>query len=194
MEFSKKLQSLRKQKGLTQEELSNALFVSRTAVSKWESGRGFPNIESLKQIAAFFDITVDELLSGGEMLNIAEKKENAFCDILFGILDIASSLLFFFPLFAQRAGDAVSAVSLLSLQGNLKVLYLALVTLTILTGVLTLALQNCDKPFLEKVKRKTSLTLNVISAILLVLGLQPYAAVLLFVFLAIKILIFIKMR
>lgn len=38
MEFSEKLQTLRKQKGLTQEELAQALFVSRTAISKWESG------------------------------------------------------------------------------------------------------------------------------------------------------------
>ena len=40
MEFSEKLQELRKSKSLTQEELAEALFVSRTAVSKWESGRG----------------------------------------------------------------------------------------------------------------------------------------------------------
>lgn len=194
MEFSEKLQNLRKQKGLTQEDLSKALFVSRTAVSKWESGRGFPNIESLKQIADFFDITVDELLSGEELLNITKRKENIFCDLIFGILDVGAALLLFFPLFAQRAGDAVSAVSLLSLQGNLKVPYLVLVTFIILTGIFTLALQNYDKPFLEKIKRKTSLTLNVISAILLVIGLQPYAAVLLFIFLAIKILFFIKTR
>ncbi|MBE6776011.1 MAG: MATE family efflux transporter [Ruminococcaceae bacterium] len=48
MEFNEKLQELRKQKALTQEELAEKLFVSRTAVSKWESGRGYPNIESLK--------------------------------------------------------------------------------------------------------------------------------------------------
>lgn len=54
MEFNEKLQELRKKKGLTQEELAEALFVSRTAVSKWESGRGYPNIDSLKAVARFF--------------------------------------------------------------------------------------------------------------------------------------------
>ena len=73
MEFNEKLQELRKQRGLTQEELAQALYVSRTAISKWESGRGYPNIESLKAIAKFFAITIDELLSGDELLTIAEE-------------------------------------------------------------------------------------------------------------------------
>ena len=75
MEFNEKLQELRKQKGLTQEELAEILFVSRTAVSKWESGRGYPNIDSLKAIAKFFQVTVDELLSGEELLTIAENDQ-----------------------------------------------------------------------------------------------------------------------
>lgn len=54
MEFGEKLQELRKSKGLTQEELAEALYVSRTAISKWESSRGYPNIESLKEISSFF--------------------------------------------------------------------------------------------------------------------------------------------
>lgn len=41
MEFHEKLQKLRSDEGLTQEELAEKLFVSRTAVSKWESGRGY---------------------------------------------------------------------------------------------------------------------------------------------------------
>ena len=54
MELNEKIQELRKKKGLTQEELAQHLFVSRTAVSKWESGRGYPNIDSLKAMARFF--------------------------------------------------------------------------------------------------------------------------------------------
>ena len=92
MELSEKLQELRKEKGLTQEELAEALFVSRTAISKWESGRGVPNIESLKAISKFFSVSIDELLSGEEILKIAEfkkqilenpKKYELFDDIFF---------------------------------------------------------------------------------------------------------------
>ena len=104
MEFNEKLQKLRKQKGLTQEELADELFVSRTAVSKWESGRGYPNIESLKAMAKFFSVTVDELLSTGEVLDLAEKegrqKEDRFCNIVYGLLDICMVLLLFLPFFA----------------------------------------------------------------------------------------------
>ena len=54
MEFNEKLQELRKQKGLTQEYLVESLYVSRTAISKWESGRGYPSIDSLKAIAKWY--------------------------------------------------------------------------------------------------------------------------------------------
>lgn len=74
MEFNEKLQELRKQKGLTQEELSELLYVSRTAISKWESGRGYPNIDSLKAIAQFFSVSLDNLLSGDAILTIAEEE------------------------------------------------------------------------------------------------------------------------
>ena len=75
MEFHEKLQELRKSKGLTQEELSELLYVSRSAISKWESGKGYPSIDSLKQISQFFNISIDDLLTGDKILTIA-KNEN----------------------------------------------------------------------------------------------------------------------
>ena len=47
MEFGEKIQKLRNQNKWTQEQLAEKLYVSRTAVSKWESGKGYPNIETL---------------------------------------------------------------------------------------------------------------------------------------------------
>ena len=103
MEFHEKLQQLRKQKGLTQEELAEILFVSRTAVSKWESGRGYPNIDSLKAIAKFYAVTVDSLLSGEEVLDIAQQdtrqKEMHICDLVFAVLDLSTAIFFFLSFF-----------------------------------------------------------------------------------------------
>lgn len=70
MEFHEKLQELRKNRGLTQEELAEALYVSRTAISKWESVRGYPSIDSLKEISDYFSVTIDDLLSGEKLLSI----------------------------------------------------------------------------------------------------------------------------
>ena len=101
MEFNEKLQELRKKKGLTQEELSRALFVSRTAVSKWESGRGTPGIDSLKAIASFFGVTIDELISGEEILTFAQenskRNEKNLRDLIYGLVDLSAVLLFFLP-------------------------------------------------------------------------------------------------
>ena len=54
MEFNQKLQELRRQRGITQEELASELYVSRTAISKWELGKGYPSIDSLKAISKYF--------------------------------------------------------------------------------------------------------------------------------------------
>ena len=92
MEFNEKLQELRKSKGLTQEELAEKLYVSRTAVSKWESGRGYPNIDSLKEISRFFSVSIDELLSSEKLLFIAEKENKSniknICEMLFSVIDL----------------------------------------------------------------------------------------------------------
>ena len=50
------------------------MFVSRTAISKWESRRGYPSIDSLKEISRYFAVSIDDLLSGEQLITIAEKK------------------------------------------------------------------------------------------------------------------------
>ena len=199
MEFNEKLQELRKHKGLTQEELAECLYVSRTAISKWESGRGYPNIESLKAIAKFFSVTIDELLSGGEMLTIAEedhrKKEMHFRGLVFGLLDCSVAMFLFLPVFGQKSEGLIHGVSLLSLTGvqpYLKAAYFIVVIAMIASGVLTLALQNCQQTLWVQNKNKLSLVFNGAGALLFIVSLQPYAAALLFVFLVIKALLLIK--
>ena len=61
MRFGGKLRKLRCEYGMTQEELAQRLFVSRSAVSKWETDAGYPNIESLKHLSHLFGVNLDEL-------------------------------------------------------------------------------------------------------------------------------------
>ena len=80
MEFNEKLQELRKSRSLTQEELAEALFVSRTAISRWESGRGYPSIDSLKEISRYFSVTIDDLICSDEMISVAENEKRELAD------------------------------------------------------------------------------------------------------------------
>lgn len=61
MEFKDKLRSLRKQRGLSQQALADAIFVSRSTVAKWENGLGLPGKESTEALLSYFQITEDAL-------------------------------------------------------------------------------------------------------------------------------------
>lgn len=63
MTFAEKLKSIRKQAGMSQEQLAEKLGVSRQAVTKWETDAGIPDIENLMAVSALFGISIDELLS-----------------------------------------------------------------------------------------------------------------------------------
>ena len=184
---------------MTQEELAEKLYVSRTAVSKWESGRGYPNIDSLKAIAKFFSVTVDELLSTNEVLTIAEedgkRKEKHFRDLIYGLLDICISMLLFLPFFAEKVDGAIQSVSLIALNGvqpYLKIAYFAVVIASIVIGILTLALQNCQWLAWVKSKTTVSLALGAIAVLVFMISAQPYPAVFAFALLAMKVLMLIK--
>ena len=199
MEFGEKLQTLRKQKSLTQEELAERLYVSRAAVSKWESGRGYPNLDSLKTVANFFSLTIDELLSGDELLTLAEEDrrqaQTQLRDLVFGTLDCGTAVLLFLPFFGQRVHGQITAVSLLSLTGistYLHILYFVAVFGSVLCGILLLALQACPAVVWIRRKHPVSMLWNAAAVLLFIISSQPYAATVLFFFLAIKAIMLLK--
>ncbi len=74
MDFHERLYELRKQKGLSQEELANKLLVTRQTISKWELGDSTPDMEKLISLSDLFGISLDRLMLGKEDTAPAEKK------------------------------------------------------------------------------------------------------------------------
>lgn len=195
MEFHDKLKELRKRKGLTQEELADRLYVSRTAVSKWESGRGYPNIDSLRDIARFFSVTLDELLSGEELLSAAEEEQRCrarrYRSVVFGLLDLSAVLCWILPLFAQTAEGQIAAVSLLGLVGvapYMRAIYLALTGVTVVWGILALLWRGGH----EKAVSAVSLICSALGVLLFIGGSQPYAAAWFFALVLTKAVLLLK--
>lgn len=75
MTLGERIQSLRKQAGLTQEQLADKLYVSRQAITKWESDGGTPDVNNLKAIATLFNVSVDELLDENSKTQFSIIKE-----------------------------------------------------------------------------------------------------------------------
>lgn len=184
MEFNEKLQKLRASENLTQEELAEKLYVSRTAISKWESGRGYPSIDSLKAISKFFNVTVDDLIAGDEMVCLAEQdkkdSDRKYTSLICGILDCLIFLLFLLPVFGNNNGSDVSSVALLSITeiGTwLKVVFIVVCALTVINGFCTVVISNFDKPVWNKHRIVTGIALSFILTVVFILTRQAYAGV-----------------
>lgn len=88
MELKDKLKELRDAANLTQEDLANQIFVSRTLVSKWESGDRYPSKDNLARLAVLFQIPQDELIGGQKekdkynKYNILSIVYSSFCGVM----------------------------------------------------------------------------------------------------------------
>lgn len=199
MEFNEKLQNLRKSKGLTQEELADALYVSRTAISKWELGRGYPSIDSLKDISKFFSVSIDDLLSGEKLISLAEKENKSnirnMCDLLFGIVDLLSFVLVVLPLYPNTIDGFVYSVNLLNYTqttGLNKTICWAVFSLLVIIGAVKVILlrvkaEKCSKIFME-----ISIVISILTVIFLAVTREVYAVVIVFLLLIIKGVIFLR--
>ena len=193
MEFNEKLQELRKNKGFTQEELAEILYVSRTAVSKWESGRGYPNIDSLKEISKFFEVSIDDLLSGEKLLSIAEKENKSnirnICDFLFGVVDLFSFILVALPLYPNTIDGFVYSVNLLNYTQissiNLNFYWFMFVSL-FAVGVIKIILTKTKAEKGNKILITFSIALNIFIVIFLALTREVYAVIVVFLLLLAK--------
>ncbi|MGI6325520.1 MAG: helix-turn-helix domain-containing protein [Saccharofermentanales bacterium] len=66
MTLGEKIKEARKQCGLTQEQLADKMAISRSAIAKWESNKGLPDVDNLKVLAKLLNVSVDYLLDDGE--------------------------------------------------------------------------------------------------------------------------------
>ena len=200
MEFNEKLQELRKSRSLTQEELAEALFVSRTAISKWESGRGYPSIDSLKEISHYFSVTIDDLICSEEMISVAENEKKEFADkslsLICNAMDILLAILLFIPAFGNGP-DSSETVSLFGLTGItpwVKNVFIVMIATAILNGICGVIIANFNKPVWNKHRLITGVILSILTVIVLIATKQPYAGIVCFAFLVIKGFLIIKVK
>lgn len=144
--LSEKIYTLRRKSGLSQEQLAEKIGVSRQAISKWEGGLSIPELEKIRALSEFFNVSIDELTreqetdnpsdDTGEKPYIADSKEKknkigfflcligAVCLILFGVI------MMIHPSSAEQLNES----SMITINGT--GILIALILLLILIGVI----------------------------------------------------------
>lgn len=199
MEFNEKLQELRKSRGLTQEELAEALFVSRTAISKWESGRGYPSIDSLKEISKYFSVTIDELLTGEKLISIAEKENKSniqkLCDLLTGIVDLFSFILIVLPLYPNPINGYIYSVNLFAYTETTsfnRMLYWIMFLALVLVGAVKIIITQFELNKGQKIVTAFSIVLSILAVLFLAMTREVYAVTIAFFLFVVKGILLFK--
>lgn len=199
MEFNEKLQELRKSRGLTQEELAEALFVSRTAVSKWESGRGYPSIDSLKEISKYFSVTIDELLTGEKLISIAERENKSniqrICDLLTGLVDLFSFILIVLPLYQNPINGYIYSVNLFAYTETTsfnRMLYWIMFLALVLVGAVKIIITQFELNKGQKIVTAFSIVLSILAVLFLAMTREAYAVTIAFFLFVVKGILLFK--
>ena len=141
--LSEKLYQLRKNSGLSQEQLAEQLNVSRQAISKWESGTAVPESEKLITISNYFGVSVDYLLKDDEedkakvTDSTIEEKPKMIAGIIICIAGILSMVIWgLLSIFSPEASDQISDSSMITIDGNGIFLILCVVAIVVGAGLL----------------------------------------------------------
>lgn len=196
MELSEKIQKLRKEHNLTQEQLAEQLFVSRTAISKWETGRGTPSMESLKQLAKLFHITLDQLLSTEEIIVIAESenRENIkrFASYMDGIINLAALLSLLLPLYKVEDNGFFYSVPLYQLGGWQGIVFWIAPVIMAIFGIVQMLFAGQEKEKINTAVSTLSTAFHIFAILLLIVSGHPYPTVLMFFLFALKGVLLLK--
>jgi transcriptional regulator with XRE-family HTH domain len=143
--LSEKLYKLRKNNGLSQEQLAEQLSVSRQAISKWESGNAFPESEKLITISNFFGVSVDYLIKDDVVDDVkasntnieADKNPKMVAGLIICIAGIVSMILWgLVSILRPEASNQISESSMITIDGNGIFLILCVVAVIAGAGLL----------------------------------------------------------
>ena len=198
MDFGEKLKALRTERGLTQEQLAARLYVSRTAVSKWETGGGSPNLDSLQAVARLFDVSVDDLLSTDELIVLArdERRSTARSSgmLSFGLLDVLAVVFAFIPLYGVDDGSFVRMANLadygasVDFGASFAVMAAAVVSL-MFVGAVEIVLAAAGSRRAARIVALVGFAVQALAVVLFASTMQPYATTLMFVLLLAKVVV-----
>ena len=186
MDFGEKLKALRTERGLTQEQLAARLYVSRTAVSKWETGGGSPNLDSLQAVARLFDVSVDDLLSTDDLIVLArdERRSTARSSgmLSFGLLDVLAVVFAFIPLYGVDDGSFVRMANLADYGASVD--FGAL-----FVGAVEIVLAAAGSRRAARIVALVGFAVQALAVVLFASTMQPYATTLMFVLLLAKVVV-----
>ena len=198
MDFGEKLKALRTERGLTQEQLAARLYVSRTAVSKWETGGGSPNLDSLQAVARLFDVSVDDLLSADDLIVLArdERRSTARSSGLlsFGLLDGLAVVFAFLPLYGVDDGSFVRMANLadygasVDFGASFAVMAAAVVSL-MFVGAVEILLAAAGSRRAARIVALVGFAVQALAVVLFASTMQPYATTLMFALLLAKVVV-----
>ena len=198
MDFGEKLKALRTERGLTQEQRAARLYVSRTAVSKWETGGGSPNLDSLQAVARLFDVSVDDLLSTDDLIVLArdERRSTARSSgmLSFGLLDVLAVVFAFIPLYGVDDGSFVRMANLadygasVDFGASFAVMAAAVVSL-MFVGAVEIVLAAAGSRRAARIVALVGFAVQALAVVLFASTMQPYATTLMFVLLLAKVVV-----
>lgn len=197
MEVNKKIQKLRKENNLTQDQLAERLVVSKIYVARIENGKILPSVKDIKNIARILDVNVSDLTSFDDLIFIAESDNYNKLDrkttLFFAILDILSISFIFMPFYVKN-NNAMTLIELKPLSSLLYIAYLVLLIVSFIVGVLEIIFSANNKKNKLKNVKLISVVVYTLSILIFALSKQSYITAFLFLFLMIKILFLLNLE